>query len=353
MYTRQHTRRITVRGVPIGGGAPITVQSMTNTDTRDVAATVSQIKSILSTGGDIVRLAVKDSEAAKALIDIRAEVNAPLVADIHFDHRLAIKALEAGVDKLRINPGNIGSAEKIREVAEAAAAYGVPIRVGVNSGSLKKELLVRHGRPTPEALVESAMEEVDILDDMDFHDVGVSIKSTNVPETIRANLLFAEKRDHPLHIGITESGTIRYGTVKSSCGIGAILLHGIGDTIRVSLTADPAAEIRTGIMILKACGLRTSGAEVISCPTCGRTEIDIISLAEEVERRAENIASPVVIAVMGCTVNGPGEAREADYGIAGGKGSGMLFKHGEIVGRVREDRLVDELFSIIEDDLSS
>lgn len=352
MHTRQHTRRITVRGVAIGGGAPVTVQSMTNTDTRDVAATVSQIKAIISTGGDIVRLAVKDSEAAKALAEIRAEINAPLVADIHFDHRLAIKAVEAGIDKLRINPGNIGSDAKVREVAEAAAAHGVPIRVGVNSGSLKKELLERYGHPTPEALAESAVEEVDILDDMGFHDVGVSIKSTHVTDTIRANLLFAEKRDHPLHIGITESGTISYGTVKSSCGIGAILMHGIGDTIRVSLTADPTAEIRTGIMILKACGLRTSGAEVISCPTCGRTEIDIISLAEEVERRAEKISSPVVIAVMGCTVNGPGEAREADYGIAGGKGTGMLFKHGGIVGRVSEEHLVDELFSIIEADLS-
>ncbi len=348
MFTRNDTRTIMVRDIPIGGGNPVTVQSMTNTDTRDVTATVNQMRSLASAGCDLVRVAVPNMKAAQALTEIRQEVNVPLIADIHFDHRLALKAIEAGADKLRINPGNIGSTSKVREVARAAGESGIPIRVGVNAGSLKKEILDRYGHPTPEALVESAIEEVDILDDMDFHDVCVSIKSSNVSDTLKANLLFAEKRDHPLHVGITEAGTIHYGTIKSSCGIGAILAHGIGDTIRVSLTADPVIEVKTGILLLKAAGLRSSGAEVISCPTCGRTEIDIISLAVEVEKRAESIKSPIVIAVMGCVVNGPGEAREADYGIAGGKGQGLLFKNGKVVSKVPEDKLIDELFDLIE-----
>jgi (E)-4-hydroxy-3-methylbut-2-enyl-diphosphate synthase len=352
MVTRDKTRRIMVGAVPIGGGSPVTVQSMTNTDTRDVAATVAQINRLAGAGCDIVRLAVRDKAAAKALADIRPQVTVPLVADIHFDHTLALVALEAGVDKLRINPGNIGSPSKVREVANAASAKGVPIRVGVNSGSLKKELLDRYGRPTPEALVESAIEEVDTLDEMDFHDVCVSLKSSNVMETIRAYELFASQRDNPLHIGITEAGTLQYGTIKSSCGIGAILARGIGDTIRVSLTADPIAEVRCGRQILKAMGLRSSGPEIISCPTCGRTDIDIIGLAEEVENRAEKLEKPIIIAVMGCVVNGPGEAREADYGIAGGKGFGLLFKKGEVVAKVPEDRLVDALFEIIGKDQS-
>lgn len=348
MYTRNETRSIMVRNVPIGGGNPVTVQSMTNTDTRDITATVNQIRSLVSTGCDLVRLAVPDVVAARALSEIRQQVDIPLIADIHFNHRLALQAVEAGIDKLRINPGNIGSASKVREVAKAAAEHGVPIRVGVNAGSLKKEILERYGHPTPEALVESAVEEVDILDDMDFHDVCVSIKSSSVCDTIEANLLFAEKRNNPLHVGITEAGTLHYGTIKSSCGIGAVLAHGIGDTIRVSLTADPVAEVKTGLLILKAIGLRSSGAEVVSCPTCGRTEIDIITLAEEVEKRAASIQQPMVISVMGCVVNGPGEAREADYGIAGGKGFGLLFKKGEVVTKVSEDHLVDELFALIE-----
>lgn len=349
MYTRNDTRCIMVRDIPIGGGNPVTVQSMTNTDTRDVNATVDQIRSFVSSGCDLVRLAVPDVEAARALAEIRQQVNVPLIADIHFKHELAILAVEAGIDKLRINPGNIGSPSKVQKIAEAAAERGVPIRVGVNAGSLKKEILDRYGHPTPEALVESAIEEVDMLNEMDFHDVLVSIKSSNVSDTIKANLLFAEKRNNPLHVGITEAGTLEYGTIKSSCGIGAILAHGIGDTIRVSLTADPVAEVKTGILLLKAMGLRSAGAEIISCPTCGRTEIDIITLAEEVEKRAASIQRPIVIAVMGCVVNGPGEAREADYGIAGGKGFGLLFKKGVVVSKVPEDQLAEELFALIKD----
>jgi (E)-4-hydroxy-3-methylbut-2-enyl-diphosphate synthase len=320
---------------------------MTTTDTRDVATTVNQIRALTGAGCDIVRLAVPNREAALALPEIRKEIDTPLVADIHFDHKLAILAIEAGVDKLRINPGNIGSPTRVREVAHAAQERGIPIRVGVNSGSLRKDILDRYGRPTPEALVESAVGEVDLLDDLGFGDVCVSIKSSNVMETVRAYTLFAGKRDNPLHIGITEAGTLRYGTIKSACGIGAILALGIGDTIRVSLTADPVEEGYAGLSILKAMGLRREGAEVISCPTCGRTEIDIVQLAEEVERRASLIKTPVSIAVMGCVVNGPGEAREADYGIAGGKGFGLLFRKGEVVRKVGEAELVDELFEMI------
>lgn len=348
MYTRNKTHRITVRNISIGGGSPITVQSMTNTDTRDVRATVEQIRRLISSGCEMVRLAVPDTAAAEALVEIRREVDVPLIADIHFNYKLALFALDAGVDKLRINPGNIGSHSRVREIARAAAERGVPIRVGVNAGSLKKEILARYGHPTPEALVESAVEEIDVLKNMGFPDVCVSIKASNVSLTIRANLLFAEQCDNPLHLGITEAGTLRYGTIKSACGIGALLSYGIGDTIRVSLTADPVEEVTAGRAILKAMGLRKAGVEVVSCPTCGRTEIDIISLAEEVEKRAADIKNPIVIAVMGCLVNGPGEAREADYGIAGGKGKGLLFRKGEVVSKVPEDELVERLFELIE-----
>jgi len=350
VYTRNETRCITVGSVKIGGGSPVTVQSMTNTDTRDVQATVSQIQSLTKAGCDMVRVAVQNSEAAVAFGDIRKQVDIPLIADIHFRHNLALRALESGADKLRINPGTIGSVSKVREIAAAALERKVPIRVGVNSGSLKKELLERFGGPVPEALVESAVEEVDILDEMGFHDVCVSIKSSRVPDTITANIMFAKRRNNPLHVGITEAGTLSYGTIKSSCGIGAILAMGIGDTIRVSLTADPVAEVLTGLSILKAMKLRSMGAELISCPTCGRTEIDLIGLAEEVERRASSLKKPLVIAVMGCTVNGPGEAREADYGIAGGKGFGILFRKGKVVSKLPEHELVDRLFALIEAD---
>jgi len=349
MFTRNNTRKILVGRVPVGGGSPVTVQSMTNTRTADVQATVGQIRALAAAGCDIVRLAAPDKESAKALAGIRREVDVPLVADIHFDYRLALIAVDAGIDKLRINPGNIGSNNRVREVARAAAERGIPIRVGVNAGSLKGELLERYGGPTAEALVESALEEVDLLDSLGFHNVCVSIKSSSVPVTVEAYRLFAEKRDHPLHVGVTEAGTVRYGAIKSACGIGAVLSYGIGDTIRVSLTADPVEEVTAGIAILKAMKLRQAGAEVISCPTCGRTDIDIIALAGEVERRAATITKPMVIAVMGCVVNGPGEAREADYGIAGGKGAGLLFRKGEIVRKVKENRLVEELFKLIEE----
>jgi len=350
MFTRNQTRQIIVRDVPIGRGSPVTVQSMTNTDTRDVQATVMQIRELVSAGCDMVRLAVPDRKAAAAMVEIRRKVAVPLIADIHFNHELALRALDAGVDKLRINPGNIGSPSHVRTVAHAAAERKVPIRVGVNAGSLKKGILDRYGHPTPEALVESAVEEVDLLRDSGFLDVCVSIKASSIPHTVRANLLFAEKRDNPLHLGITEAGTVRYGTIKSACGIGTLLSHEIGDTIRVSLTADPVVEVSTGILILKVMGLRKAGAEVISCPTCGRTEIDIISLAQEIEARAAAIDRPIIIAVMGCVVNGPGEAREADYGIAGGKGVGLLFRKGEIISKVPEKELVNALFALIEED---
>ncbi len=312
--------------------------------------TISQIRRLVEAGCDIVRVAVQNEEAALSLKAIREATDVPLVADIHFDHRLALMAAEAGIDALRINPGNIGSPTRVREVAQAAKDRGIPIRVGVNSGSLKKEMLDRFGRPSPEALVESAIEQVDVLNDLDFADVCVSIKSSNVMETVESYRLFAEKRSNPLHVGVTEAGTLRYGTIKSACGIGAILALGIGDTIRVSLTADPVEEIHAGKAILKAMGLRKQGAEIISCPTCGRTEIDIVALAEEVERRAADISEPVTIAVMGCVVNGPGEAREADYGIAGGKGFGLLFRRGEVVRKEEENNLVDALFSLIAED---
>jgi len=341
-----------VGDVPVGGGSPVTVQSMTNTDTRDADATISQIRRLEAAGCDIIRIAVPDREAADALKTIRSRTKKPLVADIHFKHELALAALDAGVDKLRINPGNIGSAGNVRRVARAAMEKNVPIRVGVNAGSMKKELLARFGRPTPEALVESAAEELRVLGDAGFEDVCISIKASNVGDTLAANLLFAERFDNPLHLGITEAGPLRYGTIKSACGIGSLLSRGIGDTIRVSLTADPVEEVAAGGMILKAMGLRKQGAEVISCPTCGRTDIDIIALAAEIERRAAAIREPVTIAVMGCVVNGPGEAREADYGIAGGKASGLVFRKGEIVRKAAESELVDVLFDIIEKDLS-
>lgn len=351
MFLRNNTRIIDVRGVKIGGGNPVTVQTMTNTDTKDIDATVRQINSFMEAGCDLVRIAVPNDESANALKEIRNQVNTPLIADIHFKYELAIKAVEAGVDKLRINPGNIVSKSQVRYIIKAASERKIPIRVGVNAGSLKKELLDRYGHPTPEALVESAIEEVDALDEMNFHDVCVSIKSSSVPDTLRAYTLFAEKRNNPLHVGITEAGTIEYGTIKSACGIGAILATGIGDTIRVSLTANPIIEVKTGTKILKAMGIRSYGAEVISCPTCGRTDIDIISMAEEVERRAESIKKPITIAVMGCVVNGPGEAREADYGIAGGKGFGMIFRKGAVMVKVPQENIVDELFAIIGCDL--
>jgi (E)-4-hydroxy-3-methylbut-2-enyl-diphosphate synthase len=340
-------KQINVGGVLIGGGAPVSVQSMTNTKTDDVAGTVAQIKRLTDAGCDIVRAAVPDMAAARALEAIKREISIPIVADIHFDYRLAVASAEAGADKIRINPGNIGNQENVRAVTEACRKKGIPIRIGVNGGSLEKDILARFGGVTPEALLESAMRHVRLLNRFDFDDICISVKSSDVALTIASYRLLAEAADYPLHLGVTEAGTEYMGIVKSSVGIGALLAEGIGDTIRVSLTAQPEREVKAGLAILKALGLRKSGADLISCPTCGRTKIDLIHIAEEVEKRLEKLDKPVTVAVMGCAVNGPGEARRADFGIAGGEGEGVLFRKGEIVKKVPMERLVDELFMLI------
>ncbi len=343
LITRKRTRMVRVGKVEIGGHAPISVQSMTITDTRDVEATLVQIYQLAAEGCEIARVAVPDREAALALAAIKPRSPLPLVADIHFDYRLALRALEAGVDKLRINPGNIGSRERTRIVATAAKERGVPIRVGANIGSLSKATLRRFGRPCAEALVASALEDVKVLQDLDFHDIVISVKASDVPMTVDAYTLISEQTDYPLHVGITESGTAWAGGLKSATGIGAILSRGIGDTIRVSLAADPAEEVKVAYEILKSLGLRTRGVQLVACPSCGRAEVDIIAIAQEVERRLARINAPVKVAVMGCAVNGPGEARMADLGIACGKGMGLLFKGGKVVASLPEDRLVDVL----------
>jgi (E)-4-hydroxy-3-methylbut-2-enyl-diphosphate synthase len=340
---RKKTRQITLGTVKIGGGAPVAVQSMCNTDTRDPKATLSQIDRLEQAGCEIVRLAVPDIDAAKSLRDIRKGTKLPLVADIHFDYRLALEAVRQGVDGLRINPGNIGGKEKVAEVVRACRDKGIPIRIGVNAGSLEKHLLEKSGHPTPEAIVESAFGHIRILEEMNFTDLKVSLKASDVMTTVAAYRLFSRKSDYPLHIGISEAGTLFSGTIKSSVGLGILLSEGIGDTMRVSLTADPVEEVRVAYEILKALKIRQRGVNIISCPTCGRTEIDIISLAQEVEKRLADIKEPLTVAVMGCVVNGPGEAREADVGIAGGKGVGLLFKHGEIVRKFDEKELADVL----------
>ncbi len=340
---RQRTRRIRVGKVEIGGGAPVSVQSMAITDTRDVETTLVQIYQLASEGCEIVRLAVPDQEAARALAEIKPRSPVPLVADIHFDYRLALAALEAGVDKLRINPGNIGSRERTRIVAKAAKERGVPIRIGANIGSLSKAILRRYGTPCADALVASAMEDIKVLQDLDFHDIVISVKSSEVPMAVDAYSQISELVDYPLHVGITEAGTAWAGGIKSAAGIGAILARGIGDTIRVSLAADPVEEVKAGFEILKSFGLRTRGVQLIACPSCGRAEVDIISIAQEVERRLARMDAPVKVAVMGCAVNGPGEARMADLGIACGRGMGLLFRGGKIVASLPEDKLVDAL----------
>ncbi|MDR7561778.1 MAG: flavodoxin-dependent (E)-4-hydroxy-3-methylbut-2-enyl-diphosphate synthase [Armatimonadota bacterium] len=332
----------------IGGGAPIAVQSMTVTDTRDVEGTLAQIYQLAAEGCEIVRLAVPDREAAQALAQIRPRSPIPIVADIHFDYRLALAALEAGVDKLRINPGNIGSRERTRIVARAAKERGVPIRVGANVGSLSKAILRRFGRPCAEALVSSALEDIQVLQDLDFHDIVVSVKASDVPMAIEAYTMISEQVDYPLHVGITEAGTAWAGGIKSAVGIGAILSRGIGDTIRVSLAADPVEEVRVAYEILKSLGLRTRGVQLVACPSCGRAEVDIIAIAQEVERRLARLNAPVKVAVMGCAVNGPGEARMADLGIACGRGMGLLFRGGKIIASLPEDRLVDALMEQVE-----
>ena len=345
MIKRKQTRQISIGNVKIGGGAPISVQSMTNTKTTDTAATVAQIKALEKAGCDIVRLAVPDMAAAENIANIKKQVNVPLVADIHFDYRLALKAIEQGIDALRINPGNIGDEDRVKAVVEAAKTKHIPIRIGVNAGSLDKKLLAKYGKVTAQALVESAMEHVRILDKLDFHDIKISLKAHDVPLTLDAYRLMSETVDYPLHLGITEAGTVNTGIIKSAVGIGALLAEGIGDTFRISLTGDPVNEVKVANEILKALGLKEYGPTLISCPTCGRCNIDLPSIAAQVEKRLENVQKPVKVAVMGCVVNGPGEARDADIGIAGGKGEGLVFRKGEIIGKVPEDKLIDALFA--------
>ena len=344
MITRRDTRTVYVGGVPIGGGNPIRIQSMCNTRTEDVKATVEQILRLERAGCEIIRAAVPTMEAARALKEIKAQIHIPLVADIHFDYRLAIAAMENGADKIRINPGNIGSRERVRAVVDAAREKRIPIRVGVNGGSLEKEILAKYGGVTPEGLVESALAQVRLIEDMGWDQLVISIKSSDVMMCVRAHELIAEQTDYPLHVGITEAGTVNAGNIKSSVGLGIILYQGIGDTIRVSLTGDPAEEVKTAKQILRALGLRRGGIEVVSCPTCGRTRIDLISLAGQVETVVSEFDDlDIKVAVMGCVVNGPGEAREADIGIAGGIGEGLLIKKGEILRKVPEAELLEAL----------
>ena len=347
-FKRRKTREINIGGVKIGGDNPIAIQSMCNTDTRDVKATVDQIKRLEKAGCEIIRVAVPDMEAAECIRDIKKSIDIPLVADIHFDYRLALRCMENGIDKIRINPGNIGSADRVKQVAEMAKRNGIPIRIGVNSGSLEKNLVEKYGGVTPQGLVESALGHIKLLEENDFYDIAVSIKASNVPFSVEVYELLSDTVDYPLHVGITEAGTVWGGTVKSAVGIGAILSRGIGDTIRVSLTGDPVEEIYAAKEILKSLELRKFGVEFISCPTCGRTSIDLIKIANEVEERVRNIDKNIKVAVMGCAVNGPGEAREADIGIAGGHGEGLIFKKGQILRKVPEDRLVEELLKEIE-----
>lgn len=345
---RKKTRRIHIGAVPIGGSAPIAVQSMTNTRTADAAATVAQIKALAAAGCDIVRLAVPDMAAAETLGEIVRAVDVPLVADIHFDYRLALEAIRQGIAALRLNPGNIGGPDNVRAVTAAAKKAHIPIRIGVNAGSLDKKLLAKYGRPTAEALVESALGHVRLLEAENFHDIKISLKAHDVPLTIAAYRKMSEAVDYPLHLGITEAGTPQSGMIKSAVGIGALLAQGIGDTIRVSLTGDPLVEVKVANEILKSLGLREYGPTLIACPTCGRTSIDLAQIAADVEARLAGVSRPIQVAVMGCVVNGPGEAREADVGIAGGRGEGLVFRKGEVLRRVPEDQLVTELFKEID-----
>lgn len=340
---REETKVVHIGNRSIGGGNPIAIQSMTNTKTEDVQATVEQILALEKAGCEIIRCAVPTMEAAEALKEIKKQIHIPLVADIHFDYRLAIKAIENGADKIRINPGNIGDVSRVQAVVDKAKEYGVPIRVGVNSGSLEKHLVEKYGGVTAEGIVESALDKVHIIENMGYDNLVVSIKSSDVLMCIKAHQLIAEQCNYPLHIGITESGTVLSGNIKSSVGLGIMLYEGIGDTIRVSLTGDPLEEIKTAKLILKTLGLRKGGIEVVSCPTCGRTKIDLIGLANQVENMVADIPLDIKVAVMGCVVNGPGEAKEADIGIAGGIGEGLLIKKGEIVKKVKEEELLETL----------
>lgn len=350
MDKRLSTKQIDVKGLKIGGGAPITVQTMCSTKTWDVKKTVEQIKAMRIAGADIVRLAVPDMASAQAISQIKEQVDVPLVADIHFDYRLALECAQRGIDKIRINPGNIGAEENVKAVAQACRSRGIPIRIGVNAGSLESRLIEKYGHPCAEALVESARGHVALLEKFDFDDICISMKASSVPLTIAAYRMAADTFPYPLHLGVTETGTEWNGTIQSAVGIGTLLCEGIGDTLRVSLTADPVREVKAGIAILKAAGLRRGGVKFVSCPTCGRTEIDLIGLANKVEGLLTDLDRDITVAVMGCVVNGPGEAREADYGIAGGKDKGLLFKKGQVIGTYPYDELCPRLLQLIESD---
>ncbi len=345
---RRKTKKIKVGNIYIGGDAPVSVQSMLNKPAHDIEASVQQAVELEKAGCQVIRGAIPDMDAVKLIPALKEAVKAPIVADIHFDYRLAIEAVAAGVDKVRINPGNIGSDDRVKAVVDACKAKNVPIRIGVNSGSVEKEILAKYGAPTPEAMAESAMYHASLLEKFDFDDIVISIKSSNVENMIKAYETVAEKCDYPLHLGVTEAGTARMGLIKSSAGIGSLLMHGIGDTIRVSLTDDPVNEVYAGIDILKALGLKSDSVQIVSCPTCGRTKIDLIKVANEVENALKNCTKRIKVAVMGCVVNGPGEAREADIGIAGGDGCAMLFKKGEVLRKIDEKDIVKELLAEIE-----
>ncbi|MBC8229721.1 flavodoxin-dependent (E)-4-hydroxy-3-methylbut-2-enyl-diphosphate synthase [bacterium] len=348
VITRRISREVKVGNLTIGANAPISVQSMTNTDTRDVSATLAQINRLEEVGCEIIRVAVPNMSAAESLKAIKQEMTVPLVADIHFDYRLALKVIDGGVDKLRINPGNIGSEDRVKAVVKAAKSRGIPLRIGVNAGSLGDELIEKYGHNCPEALVESAQKHIKILEQLDFHDIVISLKDSNVVNMIDSYRLMAEQTDYPLHLGVTEAGTKFSGTIKSAIGIGVLLHEGIGDTIRVSLTEDPVEEVKVGFEILKSVGLRVHGPNIIACPTCGRCQINLIDIAHEIERRTSHIKKPLNIAVMGCVVNGPGEAKGADIGIAGGKGKGIIFKHGVKIKTVAEENLIEEFLAELE-----
>lgn len=348
MIERRKSHTVTVGKIKIGGGAPVSVQSMLNVSADKSELCVEQAKMLESAGCDIIRIAVPDMNAVRLITTLKNNVSTPIVADIHFNYKLALEAANAGVDKIRINPGNIGSDDKVRMVANICSQKNIPIRIGVNSGSVEKEILAKYGAPVPQALVDSALYHASLLEKFDFNNIVLSMKSSDTVNTYRAYKLAAEQCEYPLHVGVTEAGTRRMGIIKSSCAIGGLLLEGIGDTIRVSLTDSPVEEVKAGIDILKSVGLRSGGITFVSCPTCGRTKIDLISLAKEAERRLEGCKKDIKVAIMGCVVNGPGEAREADIGIAGGDGCGVIIKKGEIIRRVEEDKLIDELVNEIE-----
>lgn len=342
------TKKINIGGTFVGGGAPVSIQSMTNVKTRDIEKTAEQINELSANGCEIIRVAVPDMDSAMAIDKIKERISIPLVADIHFDYKLALECIKRGADKIRINPGNIGSKERVLKVAEAAGEKGIPIRIGVNGGSLEPHILKKYGRPTPEGMVESALYHIKLLEDCGFYDIAVSLKASDVKTTVEAYRLMSKKSDYPLHLGVTEAGTAWGGTIRSAMGIGALLLDGIGDTIRVSLTADPIEEVIAAKEILRSAGLRENGIRVVSCPTCARCQINMIPIAEKVTKAVEKFKKPMKVAVMGCAVNGPGEAKDADIGVAGGNGCGLIFKKGEILRRVPEDRIFTELMLEIE-----